>query len=239
MRPAASQRQDEKSIALVAYEGMTPLDMIGPLRVLGAFNEVRAEWRPVVVGEHVAPLRTDTGFVIIPERSFSEAPHPHILFVPGGGRPTLRAMGDPAMRAYVRQAAESAELVMSVCTGALILASVGLLEGRPATTHWAYRGILRQYGARYERRRWVEDGKYLMSAGVSAGIDASLRLVERLSDEETMRRVQASVGYDPEPPFGPLDYDRLPQPARALRTLLTVSAPLVTRKPKRLTAAGG
>ena len=102
----------------------------------------------------------------------------------------------------MRQAAESAELVMSVCTGALILASVGLLEGRPATTHWAYRGILQQYGARYERRRWVEDGKYLMSAGVSAGIDAALRLIERLSDEETMRRVQASVGYDPEPPFG-------------------------------------
>ena len=66
MRPAANQRKDEKSIALVAYEGMTPLDMIGPLRVLGAFHEVRAEWRPVVVGEHVAPLRTNTGFVIIP-----------------------------------------------------------------------------------------------------------------------------------------------------------------------------
>jgi transcriptional regulator GlxA family with amidase domain len=238
MRTAANQHQDERSIALVAYEGMTPLDMIGPLRVLGAFNEVRAEWRPVVVGEQVAPLRTDTGFVIVPERSFSELPHPHVLFVPGGGLPTLRAMGDPAMRAYVRQAAGSAELVMSVCTGALLLASVGLLVGRPATTHWAYRGILQQYGARYERRRWVEDGKYLMSAGVSAGIDAALRLIERLSDEETMRRVQASVGYDPEPPFGPLDYDHLPRPGRALRTLLTLSSPLVTRKPRRMAAAG-
>lgn len=238
MRAAADQRQDEKSIALVAYEGMTPLDMIGPLRVFGAFEEERPEWRPVVVGEQVAPVRTDTGFVIVPERSFSELPHPRILFVPGGGRPTLRAMGDPAMRAYVRQAAESADLVMSVCTGALILASVGLLEGRPATTHWAYRGILRQYGASYQRRRWVEDGKYLMSAGVSAGIDAALRLIERLSDEETMRHVQASVGYDPEPPFGPLEYDRLPRPGRALRTMLTVSAPLVTRKSRRMAAAG-
>jgi transcriptional regulator GlxA family with amidase domain len=239
MRTDANERQDEKLIALVAYPGMTPLDMIGPLRVLGAFNELRPEWRPVVVGERVAPLRTDTGFVIIPERSFSELPHPHILFVPGGGLPTLRAMSDPAMRAYVRQAADSAESVMSVCTGALILASVGLLRGRPATTHWAYRGILEQYGASYQRSRWVEDGKYLMSAGVSAGIDAALRLIERLSDEETMRRVQASVGYDPEPPFGFLDYDRLPLPGRALRTLLTASAPLVTRRPKRLTAAGG
>jgi transcriptional regulator GlxA family with amidase domain len=84
----------------------------------------------------------------------------------------------------------------------------------------------------------VEDGKFLMSAGVSAGIDAALHLVERLSDKGTMHRVQALVGYDPAPPFGPLNYEHLSLPARAYRMYFAAQAPLVTREPKRLTAVG-
>ena len=95
----------------------------------------------------------------------------------------------------------------SVCTGALILAAAGLLEGRPATTHWAYWRLLERLGARYvPEQRWVEDGKFITSAGVSAGIDMALHLVERLTDEATARRVQLGIEYDPKPPHGGIQW---------------------------------
>ena len=111
--------------------------------------------------------------------------------------PTLRALRNEAIRTYVRTAAETADVVASVCTGALIVASVGLLEGRRATTHWAFYSVLEQFGATYVRQRWVEDGKFICSAGVSAGIDMALQLTSRLTDEDTAREVQFQLGYDP------------------------------------------
>ena len=116
--------------------------------------------------------------------------------MPGGRLATVRALSDPAIREYVRTAAASAEIVASVCTGALILASLGLLEGRRATTNWFWYKVLESFGAEYLRRRWVEDGKFLMSAGVSAGIDMGLYLAARLTDEATARRVQLALDYD-------------------------------------------
>jgi transcriptional regulator GlxA family with amidase domain len=112
---------------------------------------------------------------------------------------------------------------------------VGLLEGRQATTHWAYYNVLEELGAEYVRKRWVEDGKFIFSAGVSAGIDMALQLAARLTDEETARRVQRSLGYDPHPPFGGIDYDHLGAMANTMRAGLSVAAPLIAAKPKRLT----
>jgi transcriptional regulator GlxA family with amidase domain len=106
-----------------------------------------------------------------------------------------------------------AEIVASVCTGALILAAAGLLEGRRATTHWAYAGVLERLGARYVRERWVEDGKHLTSAGVSAGIDMALHLTERLTSADFARLVQLGIEYDPRPPGGPIDWDHTDVPA--------------------------
>ena len=122
-----------------------------------------------------------------------------------------------------------------MCTGALILASVGLLEGRQATTHWAYYKVLEEFGATYVRKRWVEDGKFVCSAGVSAGIDMALALAARLTDERIARRVQRSVGYDPRPPFGGIDYDHLDAVSAAARAGLSLVAPLIAAGPKRLT----
>jgi transcriptional regulator GlxA family with amidase domain len=92
-------------------------------------------------------------------------------------------------------------VVGSVCTGALILAAAGLLAGRQATTHWASHRLLERLGARYLPERWVEDGKFITSAGVSAGIDMALALTARLTDEPTARMVQLAIEYDPHPPF--------------------------------------
>jgi len=126
------------------------------------------------------------------------------------------------------------EVAGSICTGALVVASVGLLEGRRATTHWVYYKILEQFGATYVGRRWLEDGKFISSAGVTAGIDMALHLAARLTDEETAKHVQRSLGYDPHPPYGGMDYDHLGAMS-AVRAALSLAAPVIAAKPKRIT----
>lgn len=230
-----TQGQQEKTIAFVLYPGLTAFDLTGPLQVISELATIHPDIHPVVVGERIEPMETDAGIKMIPQKTFAGAPHPYALVVPGGTGPTLRALSNPAIRHYVRTAAESAEIVGSVCTGALILASVGLLEGRQATTHWACHRVLESFGATYHRERWVEDGKFIMSAGVSAGIDMGLQLASRLTDEATARRVQRSLDYDPQPPFGGLDYGEMGLPLRARRTAVSLLTPLLTVRPKRLT----
>ena len=95
---------------------------------------------------------------------------------------------------------------MSGCTGAVILATAGLLRGRRATTHWAYVDILENLGVEVVRSRWVEDGKFLTTAGVSAGIDGGLRLAQRLVGDEAAKLIQRGMQYEPEPPLGPIDW---------------------------------
>jgi transcriptional regulator GlxA family with amidase domain len=230
-----TEQEKQKTIAFVLYPGLTVFDLTGPLQVLTALGTVAPKYRTVIVGERVEPTDTDIRVKMIPTHSFEEVPHPSVLLVPGGGVPTLRAMRNGAIRSYVRTAAETAEVAGSVCTGALILGSVGLLEGRQATTHWAYHKILEELGAKYVRKRWVEDGKFICSAGVSAGIDMALRLAANLTDEETSREVQYRLGYDPHPPFGGIDYDHLGAISGTIRAGLSAAAPMIAAKPKRLT----
>jgi transcriptional regulator GlxA family with amidase domain len=235
---AAEEQGKQKTIAFVLYPGLTVFDLTGPLQVLTALSAIAPEYRTVIVGERVEPTNTDIRVKMIPTHSFEEVPNPSVLLVPGGSVPTLRAMSNEPIRNYVRSAAETAEVAGSVCTGALILGSVGLLEGRQATTHWAYHKILEELGAKYVRKRWVEDGKFICSAGVSAGIDMALALAARLTDEETARRVQRSLGYDPHPPFGGIDYDHLGALAGTVRAGLSLAAPVIAAKPKRLSRQG-
>ena len=227
----------QRLIAFVLYPGLTVLDLIGPLQVLTALERFAPEYRTVVVGASSEPVPTDVGLPVAPDATFAEVPQPDVLVVPGGALPTIRAMSDPAVRDYVRTAAASADLVTSVCTGSLILGAVGLLEGRDATTNWFYSGILENLGATYHQRRWVDDGRLITSAGVSAGIDMALHLVARLTDEATARRVQLAIDYDPHPPDGGIDYAHIPPLPRAMRGAISLAAPAVAARPKRLTQA--
>ena len=195
---------DQKQIAFVLYEGLTMLDMIGPLQVLRSLG---GAYSAVVVAEHTDPMPVDGGVMqFSATHTFVDVPNPAGIIVPGGGLPTIRAMANDAIRNYLLANEKSAEFIGSVCTGALILAAAGLLEGRKATTHWGYQPELEKLGATYKRERWVEDGKFITAAGVSAGIDMALYLAARLVGEDRARQIQLGIEYDPQPPFGGLDY---------------------------------
>ena len=196
-----------KQLAFVLYPGLTPLDLVGPLQALAAVPRIDASYEVVVVAETKEPLVSDSVVALAASHTFGEVPSPFAIVVPGGGEPTLAACGHPPLLDYVAGTAAGADVVMSVCTGALILASAGLLDGRPAATHWAYVDVLEHLGAKPVRRRWVEDGKYLTTAGVSAGIDGGLHLARRLVGDELARLIQLGMQYEPEPPLGPIDWD--------------------------------
>ncbi len=194
---------DVKHIAFVLYPGLTLLDMVGPLQTLGGLP---APYRTTVVGARIEAMPSDTPLSVTPDATFADVPNPYAVIVPGGSAGTIRAMTDPDVQNYLRSASETAEVVGSVCTGALVLAAAGLLEGRDATTHWAFAEHLNRLGATYQRKRWVEDGKFITAAGVSAGIDMALQLAGRLAGQEYAQRIQAVLEYDPQPPFGAMDW---------------------------------
>ena len=198
---------DTKQIAFLVYPGLTPLDLIGPLQALSPLPRIDPTFEAVVVAETRDVIPTDAIVGLAPSHTFEDAPSPYAIVVPGGGEPTLAACGNQRLIDYVASTAAGAEIVMSVCTGALVLASAGLLDDRPATTHWAYVDILEQLGAKPVRQRWVEDGKCLTTAGVSAGIDGALHLASRLVGEDAAKLIQLGLEYEPEPPFGPIDWN--------------------------------
>lgn len=226
--------QSEKIIAIVMYPGLTALDLVGPLQVLHTLELFEPRFRTVIVAPDAGPMDTDVHVPMIASATFEDVHEPYVLLVPGGRMATIRAMSDPMIRDYVTGAAISAEIVSSVCTGALILASVGLLEDRRATTNWFYHQVLKSFGARYTAERWTHDGRFITSAGVSAGIDMALYLVSQLTDEDTAKRVERAMDYDPQPPFGPIDWHHVGILPRVLRGGIGAAAPLLTAKPKRL-----
>src|SRR5829696_6069918 len=124
--------EEQKTVAFVLYPGLTLLDLVGPLQVFASLRRFDDHYRPVVVAERIEPMPTDGPLAVIADHTFDDVPDPAVVIVPGGDAPTIKAMGNRAILDYLRHAAEAAPVVGSVCTGALILAAGGLLEGRNA-----------------------------------------------------------------------------------------------------------
>jgi transcriptional regulator GlxA family with amidase domain len=184
-------------IAILIFDGLTALDAIGPYEVLSRLPEADLSF----VAKEPGLKRTDTGALgISADRAIAEIPDPDVVLVPGGegNRPLL---DDDAVLAWLRGAHESSTWTTSVCTGALVLAAAGILDGKRATTHWAYLDRLRELGADPVAERVVEDGKIITGAGVSAGIDMALTLAARISGEKVAEAIQLGIEYDPAPPF--------------------------------------
>lgn len=192
----ASWRGSEQ-IALLAYPGMTALDLMGPQYMFASL------WGATVhiVAKTRDPVMSDTRVAIVPTCDFTTCPPDlDVFFIPGGGKGTLDAIQDPATIAFVKDRGSRAKLVASVCTGSLVLGAAGLLDGRRATSHWVARDLLRLYGATPVDQRVVVDGTVITGAGVTAGIDLGLVVIARLRDTEYARGVQLLAEYDPHPP---------------------------------------
>lgn len=184
-------------IAILIFDRLTALDAIGPYEV---FRSVPG-WEVHFVAASAGEKRTDAGSLgLLADRAMGELTDPDIVLVPGGAgnRPLLE---DEETLAWLRQVDAGTRWTTSVCTGSLVLGAAGLLEGKRATGHWMYLDPLRAYGADPVGGRYVEDGKVVTAAGVSAGIDMALHLVGREAGPEVAQAIQLAIEYDPQPPF--------------------------------------
>jgi transcriptional regulator GlxA family with amidase domain len=198
----ATEDEKNKTIAVVTYPRLALLDLVVTQTVL----DRGTKYRTVSVGERTEPIASDTPMAVVPEKRFEEVPDPFAIIVPGGGRASLEAMGNERLINYLRFAEHSAELVVSVSTGAFVLAAAGLLDGWRATTHPSYAGLLEKLGVNYVQGYSVEDGKFLTMEGVSSGIHTTLGLVAKLRGEAAAKRAEMIIEYDPQPPFGAIDW---------------------------------
>jgi putative intracellular protease/amidase len=185
------------NIAIVLYDKFTALDAIGPYEVLSRLPGASVTF----LAPEAGPVRTDNGMLtLIAERSLGEVTEPDIVLVPGGpGEVAARAGG--ATLDWLRQADSTSTWTTSVCTGSLILAAAGLLDGKRATSHWLAIDELRRLGAEPVDERVVFDGKLVTAAGVSAGIDMALALAARIAGDTVAQAIQLGIEYDPQPPF--------------------------------------
>src|ERR687898_3493332 len=200
-----TEDKKNKTIAVVTYPGVALLDLVATKTVLDSLA-MGTKYRTCSVGERTEPVASNTPIAVIPEKRFEEVPDPFALIVPGGGIASLEAMGNDRLLNYLRFAEHRAELVSSVSTGAFVLAAAGLLEERRTTTHPAYSELLEKLEGNYVEDYSVEDGKFLTMAGVSGGIDTTLELVAKLTSEGAAKLIQTDIEYDPQPPFGGLDW---------------------------------
>ncbi|MEU8760476.1 DJ-1/PfpI family protein [Streptomyces sp. NPDC048659] len=184
-------------IAVVLYDRFTTLDAIGPYELLGRLPGAET----VFVAKEAGPVRNDQGnLALVADKALAEVPRPDIVLVPGGPG-SREAMTDPEILAWLRAADETSTWTTSVCTGSLVLAGAGLLEGRRATSHWLALDDLPPLGAEPTGERVVFDGKYVTAAGVSSGIDMALHLLGRIAGDETAQSIQLLTEYDPQPPY--------------------------------------
>ena len=194
-----------RTVGIYIFDDVEVLDFAGPYEVFTCASRVAGKLAPdrpppfrvCTVAASRTPVRARAGLVLHPEASFADAGTPDVLIVAGGV--VDAELARPEVIAWIGAMARECELVASVCTGALLLAQAGLLDGQPATTHWEDQAELR---ARWPQvqvldgQRWVDNGRIVTSGGISAGIDMSLHLVERLAGRELAELTARQMEYD-------------------------------------------
>jgi transcriptional regulator GlxA family with amidase domain len=201
-------------IAYLLYDRFTALDVIGPHDVL---NSVPGN-ESIFVAENPGPVRNESDTLsLVADASLDEVTSPDIVVVPGGFGNRALLEHEP-LHEWIRSVHENTAWTTSVCTGALLLAAAGLLDGVPATTHWLARDLLAELGAKSVPDRVVHHGKIVTAAGVSSGIDMALWLVQQINGDEVAKAVQLGIEYDPEPLFDSGSPEKAPQPIVELVT---------------------
>jgi putative intracellular protease/amidase len=184
-------------IAIPLYDRFTALDAVGPYDVLGRLPGADLAFVAVEPG----PVRTEQRtLALTADKALSEVPRPDIVMVPGGFG-TRDLLDDEAILGWLREAHEHSKWTTSVCTGSLLLAAAGILDGVEAATHWLARDELAALGAIPVPERVVQRGKIVTAAGVSSGIDMALHLVALEAGEMAAQAIQLGIEYDPQPPF--------------------------------------
>lgn len=193
-----------KQIGIFLFDDVEELDAVGPWEVLAAWAKYFPDdgWAVSCVSADGKPVAAAKGMTLVAHHSAADSPA-YDVFVHPGGQGTRRLMKDEAHLQWVRALREAVPLMTSVCTGSLVYAAAGLLNNRPATTHWASLDKLAEADPTISVQRdarYVDDGDIVTSSGVSAGIDMALHLVRRLVSEDRAKDVRRIIQYDPEPP---------------------------------------
>lgn len=192
-------------IGFVIFPRVTQLDFTGPLQVLSRVPGAKTH----LVAKRIEPIASDTVLTITPTVTFADCPQLDVICVPGGiGTDAL--LNDEETLDFLRAQAKGARYITSVCTGSLVLAAAGLLDGYRATTHWSAMGYLGALGAIPEKTRVCTDRNRITGGGVTAGIDFGLTLAEKLSDRTTAEMIQLMLEYNPAPPFNAGSPDTAP-----------------------------
>jgi transcriptional regulator GlxA family with amidase domain len=192
---AASQEKKTRTLGIVLYPKFELLDVYGPAEIFGNVGSSRL--KVVMVAERGGPVVSAQGPQAIADYGFDDCPPLDLILVPGGFG-TFNELKNPAMLDWLRARAESAEIVMSVCSGSAILAKAGLLDGRRATSNKVYFKLAVDQGPKVEwvrKARWVDDGDRVTSSGVSAGIDMALHVVERLYGAKAAEAIAQGTEY--------------------------------------------
>jgi len=192
-----------KKIGIYLFDEAEELDWAGPWEVLATWSQFHPdEAETFTFARSDAPITCAKGLRVLPQYSWDNVPEMDVLVYPGG-QGTRNDLQDEEIHKWLRGLSEQKVLITSVCTGSLVLASAGLLDGRPVTTHWASLDFLATLGEGLEVRaddRFVDSGEVITASGVSAGIDMALHLVARLESHERAVEVRRYIQYDPDPP---------------------------------------
>jgi len=191
--------EERLHVVIPLFPQITALDAIGPYEVLQRIPSIDVTF----IGHEVGSVRTENGFLgLTVDATFEDHPAPDVIVMPGGNG-TRPLLGDERVLSWLRAAHGTTTFTTSVCSGSLVLAAAGLLDGLTATTHWSVLGVLDRLGAVSTQQRVVEhlDERIITAAGVSSGIDMALRLVELLVDRTAAEAAQLLIEYDPQPPF--------------------------------------
>jgi cyclohexyl-isocyanide hydratase len=183
-------------VIFAIYPGVTQLDFTGPHEVFARLPGAQC----ILASSAGGDLEADGGLVFTKVRRLAEIERCSLICVPGGFG-TIEAMEDQELLTQLRRLAKTARYVTSVCTGALVLGAAGLLKGKHATSHWAWREALPAFGAKPESARVVRDGNVITGGGVTAGIDFALTVVAEIAGDDYAQSVQLTIEYAPAPPF--------------------------------------
>ena len=207
--------QQPYRIGFLLYPNLTQLDMTGPAQVLSRMPGATVDY----VWKTIEPVMSDCNLALLPTLTLDASGQFDLVCVPGGYGCTAM-MADRQVLAWLRQQAAGAKLMTSVCTGSLILAAAGLLEGRKAGCHWAWGEYLALFGATYVAERTVIDSNRITAGGVTSGIDFAFRIIAELHGRDTAEQIQLALEYDPEPLGGGTPATARPEILAAVQSVL-------------------